>query len=147
MPSVTDTFIQNRFLVQPNHANSLETAHGGHVLKWMDEVGAMSAMRFAGENCVTARMDQVNFTRPVPVGEIAVVEAYVYETGHTSVQTRLRAFREDPRTAEREPTTESYSVYVAIDEDHEPTAVPKLTVDSERGERLQRTALDGDDNA
>jgi len=48
MTDLIETVIENREMVQPNHANMLETAHGGHVMKWMDEVGAMSAMRFSG---------------------------------------------------------------------------------------------------
>jgi acyl-CoA hydrolase len=142
MQRLVDTYIENRWLVQPNHANTLGTTHGGNVLKWMDEAGAMSAMRFAGENCVTANVDGVEFKRPVPVGETAVVEAYVFEAGRTSVHVRLRAAREDPKTGEREPTTESYAVYVAIDENREPTPVPDLVVDSDRGERLRDEALD-----
>lgn len=144
MPDVMATHLENRWIVQPNHANNLGTTHGGNVLKWMDELGAMSAMRFAGENCVTARMDQVNFKRPVPVGDVAVVEAYVYDAGESSVRVRLQVFREDPRTGEREPTTESYSVYVAVDEDLRPTTVPELTVSSERGRELREEALAGE---
>ena len=75
MPDLMDTYIENRWLVQPNHANNLQTTHGGNVLKWMDELGALSAMRFSGENCVTARMDQVNFKRPIPVGDAALIRA------------------------------------------------------------------------
>lgn len=137
-----ETYVENRWLVQPNHANNLQTTHGGNVLKWMDELGALSAMRFAGENCVTARMDQVNFKRPIPVGETAVVQSYVYDAGTTSVQVRLDTFRENPRTGERVATTGSDSVYVAVDEDGEPTAVPELTVSSDRGRELRETALD-----
>jgi len=144
MPDLMDTFLENRWIVQPNHANSLGTTHGGNVLKWMDEVGAMSAMRFAGHDCVTARMDQVDFKQPIPVGETALVEAYVYETGHSSVRVRLRVYRENPRSGERELTTESYSVYVAIDEDRDPVDVPDLTVGTDEGRRLQDEALNGD---
>jgi len=144
MPDLMDTFLENRYMVQPNHANSLGTTHGGTVLKWMDEVGAMAAMRFAGQDCVTARMDQVDFKRPIPVGETALVEAYVYETGRSSVRARLRVFREDPRSGDRELTTESYSVYVAIDDDRNPVEVPPLTVSTDEGERLRAEALDGD---
>jgi len=144
MPDLMDTFLENRWMVQPNHANSLGTTHGGNVLKWMDEIGAMSAMRFSGLDCVTARMDKVDFKRPIPVGETALIQAYVYETGHTSIRVRLRAFREDPRTGETELTTESYSIYIAIDENREPTAVPELAVSTDRGEKLRQTALDAD---
>ncbi|MBX0323108.1 acyl-CoA thioesterase [Halomicroarcula sp. F13] len=144
MVDLLETRLENRWMVQPNHANHLGTTHGGNVLKWMDELGAMAAMRFAGESCVTARMDQVNFKRPVPVGDTAVVEAYVYDAGTTSIKVRLKAAREDPRTGEREPTTESYSVYVAVDDEGDPLPVPDLTVDSERGRDLRAAALDGE---
>lgn len=144
MPDLVETYIENRWIVQPNHANTLETAHGGIVLKWMDEAGAMSAMRFSGESCVTARINQLNFRRPVHVGDTALIEAYVYRAGETSVDVRLQAYRENPRTGERDPTTESYFVYVAIDAAGEPTPVPDLTVSTDRGEELLDRALAGE---
>jgi uncharacterized protein (TIGR00369 family) len=141
MPDLMDTYIENRWIVQPNHANNLGTAHGGNVLKWMDEVGAMAAMRFAGETCVTAHMDEVNFKRPIPVGAIAKVVGYVYRAGRTSVRVRTRVFSEDPRHGEQELTTESYMVFVAIDDEREPTPVPELTVSTERGTELHEEAI------
>ena len=146
MTDLIDTRIENREMVQPNHANSLNTAHGGHVLRWMDEVGAMSAMRFAGESCVTARINQVNFERPIRVGDVALLRAYVYEAGKTSVRVRLQVFRENLRTGETEKTTESYFVYVAIDEDRNPITVPKLTTATEPGEALRDEALKGEND-
>ncbi|RAW46157.1 acyl-CoA thioesterase [Halorubrum sp. 48-1-W] len=141
MPDLMDTYLENRWMVQPNHANNLETAHGGNVLKWMDEVGAMCAMRFSGETAVTAHMDEVNFRRPIPVGDTALVKGYVYGAGRTSIDVRTRVFREDPRRGTQELTTESYMVFVAIDDDREPTHVPDLTVSSERGAELREEAL------
>jgi acyl-CoA hydrolase len=136
-----ETFIENREMIQPNHANNLDTVHGGNVMKWMDEVGAMAAMRFSGETCVTARVNEMNFRRPIYVGDTALIEAYVYDTGETSVKVRLRTYREDLRTGERELTTESYFVYVAIDGDRTPVAVPDLTVETEEGRRLREDAI------
>ncbi len=144
MPTLSSTHIENRWMVQPNHANSLGSVHGGNVLKWMDEAGAMAAMRFAGESCVTARINRLDFRRPIQVGDTALIEAYVYRAGRTSVSVRLRAYREDLRTGERELTTESYFVYVAVDEDGQPTAVPELEVASEDDERLREAALEGE---
>jgi len=146
MPDLLETRLENRWLVQPNHVNALDTAHGGNVMKWMDEAGAMAAMRFAGRTCVTARMDQVNFDRPIEVGDVALVEAYVYAVGRTSVRVRLLVARENPRTGQTEPTTESYAVYVAIDEDHEPIAIEReLTAESDRAVELRDRALDGEE--
>lgn len=146
MTDLMDTYIENRQLVQPNHTNNYDMAHGGNVLKWMDVIGALSAMRFAGQTCVTARMDQVNFHQPIPRGDTVVIESFVYDSGRTSVKVRIKAFREDPKTGEREMTTESYFVYVAIDENHEPSPVPELTTSTEEGERLREEALERETN-
>lgn len=141
MPSLEDTIIEDRNRIQPHHANNLGTAHGGYVLRWMDEVGAMSAMRFSSQACVTAHIHAVDFELPLELGDIALIEAYVYDAGRTSIRVRVRAYGEDPYTGERELTTASYFVFVAIDEDRQPTPVPDLTVETEDGERRRADAL------
>lgn len=143
MPTLIDTYLENRWEIQPNHSNNFGTAHGGNIMKWLDGLGGLSAMRFAGETCVTAKMDELNFERPVPVGETALVEAYVYDAGRTSVHVRLRAYRENPRTAETELTTSSYATYVAVDDHNTPTPVPDLEVVSDEGRGLRAEALAG----
>jgi acyl-CoA hydrolase len=140
MPSIADTHIVNRERVQPTHANNYESAHGGIVMKWMDEIGAMSAMRAARETCVTAQMSRVDFERPIPIGDTALVESYAYATGRTSVRVRIEVARENPRTGETEQTTSAYATFVAIS-DGEPTAVPELTVEGEKCRELRDRAL------
>jgi acyl-CoA hydrolase len=140
MPTVSATYIENRERIQPNQTNNYDTAHGGIVMKLMDEVGAMSAMRFAGETCVTARVEALDFRRPIPRGDIAVVEAWAYDAGRTSVRVHLRVDREAPRTSERERTSESAFTFVAVDTDGRPVPVPSLAADSERCRDLLATA-------
>lgn len=72
----------------------------------------MSAMRFTGEQCVTAHSDSVEFELPVELGDIALIEARVYAAGRTN----LRVDGEDPLTGESAATTESYFLFVAVDE-------------------------------
>lgn len=140
MPTVVDTYMESRQRVQPNHANNLGTVHGGNVMKWMDEYGAMSAMRFSGESCVTATVEDLDFERPIPVGDTVVLQSYVYDAGRTSIRTRVTALRENPRTGEREQTSDSTFVYVAVDEAGNPIEVPELVVEGERGRELREEA-------
>jgi acyl-CoA hydrolase len=140
MPTLSETYIENRQRVQPNHANNYESVHGGTLMKWMDEVGAMSAMRFAGETCVTAAVDEFSFQRPIPVGETAVIESYVFGAGRSSVDVFLRAYRENPRTGERAKTTEACFTFVAVDADGTPTSVPEFAAETENERELQATA-------
>lgn len=144
MSSITETHIENRDRVQPDDTNNYDSAHGGNIVKWMDEVGAICAMRHAGETCVTAHIDNLDFEQPIPRGDICVVEAYAYDTGRTSIRARLQAYREDPRTGEVEQTADSYFVFVAVDDDGNPVPVPDLTVASDRCRRLKQEALDGE---
>jgi uncharacterized protein (TIGR00369 family) len=144
MPTVLDTYIENRHIIQPNQTNNLDTAHGGVVMSLMDNVGAMSAMRFASEACVTASVDSIDFLQPVPRGAIAVVESWVYDAGRTSIQVRLRVDKENGRTGERQRTTDSCFTFVAVDGSGKPTEVPSLEVETERGEELRRLGLEND---
>ncbi|MFW5984294.1 MAG: acyl-CoA thioesterase [Halobacteria archaeon] len=141
MPTVSDTYIENRDIVQPNDTNNHDTAHGGVVMRLMDEAGAMSAMRHAGETCVTAHVESIDFRKPVPRGAVAVVESWVYAVGTTSVRVRLLVDKEEPRTGERERTAESRFTFVAVDEDGRPVEVPRLGVETERDERLRERGL------
>jgi len=144
MTNLLDTFIENRYRVHPNHANSHNTVHGGNVMKWMDMAGALSATRHAHEECVTASIDQMDFHQPVPEGDTVLIRSYVYDVGRTSVKVRLQAFRENPRTGDQVQTTESRFVFVAVDDDGKPVEVGELDVESERGERLQREAFESE---
>lgn len=141
MASISETHIENRERIQPDDTNNYGTAHGGNIVKWMDEVGAMSAMRHAGESCVTVHVDGFNFKRPVPQGDTCLIESYAYETGQTSIRVRLQVYREYPRTGEREQTTETHFVFVAIDENNTPVDVPDLAVESDRCRQLRDEAL------
>jgi len=144
MASISETHLENRERIQPNDTNNYGAAHGGNIMRWMDEVGALCAMRHAGETCVTAHVNDLNFKRPIPQGDTCVITAYAYATGRTSIRVRLQAFHEDPRTGDREQTTDSSFVFVAIGDDGIPTPVPELTVDTERCERLQEAAIAGE---
>ena len=140
MPKIADTHIVNRERVQPTHANNYNSAHGGIVMKWMDEIGAMSAMRAAEESCVTAQMSSVDFERPIPIGDTALVESFAYETGRTSVRVRIDVSAENPHTGETESTTSAYATFVAV-EDGKPTPVPDLQVGGEKCKELREKAL------
>jgi uncharacterized protein (TIGR00369 family) len=140
VPTPSATYIENRKRIQPHQTNNHDTAHGGVVMRLMDEIGAMSAMRFAGQTCVTARVETLAFLRPIPRGDIARVESWVYEAGRTSVRVRLLVDREDPRTGEGERTSASRFVFVAVDDAGDPRPVPELTVETDRDRDLRERA-------
>ncbi|MFC7057962.1 acyl-CoA thioesterase [Halovenus salina] len=129
-------------MLLPDSTNALGRALGGVVLHWMDICGAISAMRFANRQCVTASMDHVDFIAPIDVGEIAVVKAYAFNTGRTSVDVKVDVHSEDPRTGEKQETTTSFLTFVAIDDDGNPTTVPDVVCETDAEKQLRQEAVE-----
>jgi len=139
--TLTESYTEMTELLLPNDTNTLGRALGGVVLHWMDICGAIAASRFASEQCVTASMDHVDFISPIDIGEIAVIEAYVFNTGHTSMDVRVDVRAENPLTDECRQTTSSFLTFVAIDGNGTPTPVPELVCEDETEEELQEAAI------
>ena len=129
-------------LLQPGDTNALGRALGGVVLHWMDICGAIAALRFCNQQVVTASIDHVDFISPIDLGEIATVEAYVFNTGTTSIDVKVDVRAEDPREGTSRKTTASFLTFVAIDEDGRPTPVPDIACESENEEALREAAIE-----
>lgn len=130
-------------ILLPNDTNNLGRALGGAVLHWMDVCGAIAGMRFSNKQVVTASMDHVDFISPIEVGEVAIVEGYVFNTGETSVDVKVEVHAENPRTDEKRQTTTSYFTFVALDESGSPTPVPTLETPTPEEAALQEEATEG----
>ncbi|WP_396612609.1 acyl-CoA thioesterase [Haloferax sp. S1W] len=146
MSQKTSTLAESRTemteLLLPNDTNNLGRALGGAVLHWMDICGAIAAMRFSNRQCVTASMDHVDFISPIDLGEVAVMEAYVFNVGHTSVDVKVDVHAENPKTEERRKTTSSFLTFVALDDDGRPTPVPRLECPTPEEEALREEAVE-----
>ncbi len=129
-------------LLLPNDTNNLERALGGAVLHWMDICGAVASMRFSNRQVVTASMDHVDFISPIDLGEVAIVEGYVFNTGRTSLDVKVDVVAENPRTDETRQTTTSFFTFVALDDDGSPTPVPSLECPTDEERRLRDAAVE-----
>ena len=141
--TLAESYTEMTELLLPNDTNNLGRALGGAVLHWMDICGAIAGMRFANKQVVTASMDHVDFISPIDLGEVAVVQAYVFNTGRTSVDVKVDVRAEDPREGEERKTTASYFTFVALDDDGRPTDVPDLECPSGEEAALRQEAIDG----
>ena len=138
--TVVESYVESIERIQPHQANNYSNAHGGEVVKLMDELAAVSAMRVARETCVTASIGSVDFTNPIPVGNVAELKAYVYDTGDTSLNVRVVVDGRDPREGDPEETTSACFTMVAVGEDGSPVGVPDVSAETERGEELIEAA-------
>ena len=137
--TVAESRITVSFLVSTEHANRLGRMHGGHIMKMVDEVGGLAAMRHSRCPVVTVAMDAMTFLEPVSIGHLLTMTAEVTHVGRTSMETRVYVIAEDPLTGERVHTNWAYLVYVAIDENGRPMSVlPLIAETDEERARMER---------
>ena len=113
-------------LMQPEHANNQGNVHGGVVMKLVDEAGALACMRHAQRRVVTVAVDQMTFSQPIRLGDLVTLTAEVSYAGRTSIEAEVQVTAENPITGECTHTNTAYIVYVALDEDGNPTPVPAI---------------------
>ncbi|MFC7166674.1 acyl-CoA thioesterase [Halospeciosus flavus] len=139
--TLLESYTEMHEILMPNHTNNLGRALGGVVLHWMDICAAIAARRFARAQVVTASMDHVDFLGAIDVGDVVNVEAFVFETGQTSMDLKVNVYAERPSEGERRRTASSYFTFVAIGGDQEPTSVPDVVCPTEHQEEMRERAL------
>jgi acyl-CoA hydrolase len=123
--------------------NLYGTVHGGVLMKFVDDVAGASAARHSGGTAVTAAIDEIIFLEPVRVGDLVHAHAQVNWTGSTSMEVGVKVSAERWDTAVDEPLTvaTAYLVFVAVDVDGGPRAVPPVLPQAPDDERRFREAL------
>ncbi len=129
-------------LMQPEHANNHGNVHGGWIMKLVDEAGALACMRHAQRRVVTVAVDSLVFREPIRIGDLVTFTAEVTHTGRTSLEAEVQVVAENPVTGERTHTNTAYLVYVALDDDNQPTAVQPLVAETEEDtQRMEQAKL------
>ena len=116
--------------------------HGGVIMKLVDDVGGAVAARHSGGRAVTASMDEMVFLEPVRVGDLVHASAQVNWSGRTSMEIGVRVVAErwDDSSAPPVHTSSAYLVYVALDEEGRPRAVPPVLPETPEDEQRFREA-------
>lgn len=121
--------------MMPSDANPLGNVHGGHIVKLIDEAGALAGMRHARRPVVTITMDSISFLSPVRVGHLLTLRGSVNWVGKTALEVGVRVEAENPITGEITHTNSAYAVYVALDDSGKPCSVPPLILESDEDRR------------
>jgi uncharacterized protein (TIGR00369 family) len=126
-------------MMQPEHANPIGNVHGGWIMKLVDECAALACMRHAQRRVVTVAVDSMTFRQPIRIGELVTLTAEVTYAGRTSMEAEVHVEAENPITGVKTHTNNAYVVYVALDEDGNPVAVPPLLAETpEEQDRIDR---------
>jgi len=127
----SESAVEMREMVMPNHTNPQNTVFGGTVMSWIDIAAAMVAARHCGKPVVTAHIDDIDFIAPIKVGYHVLIQASLNYVGKTSMIVGVKVTSENPYTGEVRTTTKAYLTFVALDDLGKPIEVPSLKVETE----------------
>jgi acyl-CoA hydrolase len=84
-------------------------------------------------------MDEMSFLEPVYVNDLVTVKAMVNDAGTTSMEVGVRVDAENIVTGRKVHTSSAYLVYVALDVQGKPRAVPPVAprTDDERQRQVE----------
>jgi acyl-CoA hydrolase len=113
-------------IVLPNDTNTLGNLLGGRLMHFIDLVGAMAAYRHTRTHVVTAAMDHIDFIQPVHVGDLLILKSSVNRAFSKSLEVGVKVYAENARAGLYRHVASAYLVFVAIDDNGNPVAVPEL---------------------
>lgn len=117
-------------LMVPSYANFGGKVHGGTILSMMDKVAYVCATKHAGNYCVTASIETVDFLSPVDVGDQISLYASVNYVGTSSLVVGIKVVSENIKIGTVKHTNTSYFTMVAMDDNHKPVKVPALVIEN-----------------
>ncbi len=123
----SESSVEMREMVMPNHTNPQNTVFGGTVMGWIDIAAAMVAARHCGRPVVTAHIDDIDFIAPIKMGYHVLIQASLNFVGRTSMIIGVKVTSENPYTGEVRTTTKAYLTFVALNDLGRPEEVPPLT--------------------
>jgi uncharacterized protein (TIGR00369 family) len=123
-------------IMYPHQGNWAGNVHGGEIMKLMDTVAGVVAHRHAHSNVVTAKVEELNFLKPVLIGELVFAHAKLVFVTRTSMEVRVEVETESLATEERQIALTASFIYVSLDTTGKPMEVPPLLITTEEGERL-----------
>jgi len=111
----------------PTKANKGGSIFGGWIMAQVDIAGSIPAEMRAKGPIVTRAVDSIEFKRPVFVGDLISCYADIVAEGRTSITVKVDVYAQRIRGADIETimVTEAKLVYVAIDLNGKPRALPE----------------------
>ena len=130
MKKVSESRTEQQYLIRPSHINHYGRLFGGQLLKWIDELAGIVAIRHCGMTVTTATIDNLQFLAPAYTGDMIVLEGRVTYVGRSSMEVRVDTFRE-ALDGSREMINRAYMDMVAIDCRGKSVEVPDLLPETE----------------
>jgi acyl-CoA hydrolase len=133
--------ISFQFISEPTDVNFGGKVHGGAVMKWIDQTAYTCARNWAETYCVTVYVGGIRFYRPISIGEVIKIDAFVILTGNTSIHIAVDVYSRNFDQKEFEKKTHCVIVFVSVDENGKPLKVKEWIPVGEKQKKLAGYAV------
>ncbi|XP_058919296.1 acetyl-coenzyme A thioesterase [Kogia breviceps] len=99
--------------IQPAHANLRGELSAAQLLKWIDAAACLAAEKHAGDSCVTASVDDIQFEETARVGQVITIKAKVTRAFSTSMEISIKVTVQDMFTGIEKLVSVAFSTFVA----------------------------------
>lgn len=123
MKSMAESKCYKNKQVFPQDTNHHHTMFGGSLMANIDEIAAITAMKHAGAQVVTASTDSVDFLKPIKTGDILQYVAMVSYAGSTSMEICVQIRIDDVFNGTKDLAALSFLTFVALDEEGKPLKI------------------------
>ncbi|MDF9302386.1 acyl-CoA thioesterase [Tritonibacter mobilis] len=112
-----------RVIAMPTDTNPAGDIFGGWLMSQMDLAAGTIAARVSKGRASTVSVEEIQFHRPVLVGDEVSLYAEMLKIGRTSMRIRVRAWRRARHQEETQQVTEAIFTFVALDDHARPRPV------------------------
>ncbi len=116
-----------RTISMPADTNPAGDIFGGWLMAQMDLAAGNMAARIARGRAATIAVEDIQFLRPVRVGDEVTLYADLESVGRTSMKINVVAWRRARDSDETEKVTEAGFTFVALDESGKSRPVPNIS--------------------
>lgn len=127
---VSESMTEQQYILRPAHINPYGRLFGAQLLKWIDEVAGIVAVRHSNAIVTTAAIDNLQFTKPAYAGQMVVLCGRVTYVGRTSMEIRVDTYTE-ALDGTRQHINKAYIDMVAINNEGKAIEVPALELETE----------------
>ena len=128
--TMKDSFTVLAQVVLPMQANPAGNVHGGEIIKMMDSTAGVAAQKHAHTNCVTARIEEINFKKPIHIGELVTCKAQVIYTGRSSMEVFVTVESENLVSGKQQIALTAFFTMVSLDKNGKPSGVQGLDLEN-----------------
>ncbi|MGC8562016.1 MAG: acyl-CoA thioesterase [Thermoplasmata archaeon] len=125
----------------PPDANIAGNVFGGTILKMIDEIAGIVAVKHCRRNAVTANIEHIDFIYPVHIGDLLELRGRLNFVGKSSMEVGVEVFAEKLETADINFAGRATVTMVALDDNGKPVEVPKLKLETEEDRQLYKAGL------